>query len=100
MVLFEEGEGMEGEHTPKTDLTRHHQVLEEGDRFENSFLRLDRCCFLALLRVDTRLLWTFWKALRLPSVGFAFQEEKASSFTATASPHDSVYHGWEEGKDN
>ena len=40
---FEEKEGMEG----------HHKVLEDGDNFESSFLRLDRCCFMALLRVDT-----------------------------------------------
>ena len=26
-------EGMEGEHTPETDLTRCHKYLEEGDRF-------------------------------------------------------------------
>ena len=44
---------MEGEHTPETDLTRPHQVFEEGDKFESSFLRLFRLCFLALLRVDT-----------------------------------------------
>ena len=42
MVPFEVREGMEGEHTPETDLSRHHQVLEEGDKFESSFLRLDR----------------------------------------------------------
>ena len=30
---------MEGEHTPETDLTRRHQDLEEGDRFESSDLR-------------------------------------------------------------
>ena len=44
---------MEGEHTPEIDLTRCHQVSEDRDKFETSFLRLDRCCFLALLRVDT-----------------------------------------------
>ena len=33
LVPFEEKEGMEGEHTPETDLTRCHQVLEEGDKF-------------------------------------------------------------------
>ena len=65
---------MEGE----TDLTSRHQVLEEGDKFESSFLRLEGCCFLALLRVDTL-------------VGFAIQEENASYFKATDSPHDSVY---------
>ena len=53
MVPFEEREGMEGELTPEADLTRHYEVLDEGDKFESSFLRLDRCCFLALLREDT-----------------------------------------------
>ena len=47
VMPFEEKEGIEGEHTPETDLTRCHQVMQEGDRFESSFLRLDRC-FLAL----------------------------------------------------
>ena len=46
----------EGEHTPETELTRCHQDLEEGDRFESSDLRLERCCFLALLRVETLVL--------------------------------------------
>ena len=32
---FEGREGMEGEHTPETDLTRRHQDLEEGDGFES-----------------------------------------------------------------
>ena len=53
VVPFQVREGMEGEHTPETDLTRCHHVLEEGDKFERSILRLDRGCFLALLRVDT-----------------------------------------------
>ena len=88
---------MEGEHTPETDLSRHHQVLEEGDKFESSFLSLDRLCFLALLRVHTDLLRNSWNALRLPSVGLVFQEEMASSFGATASSLDSVYHVREEG---
>ena len=35
---FEVRDGMEGEHTPETDLTRCHQNLEEGDRFESSNL--------------------------------------------------------------
>ena len=48
MVPFEEREWIEGEHTPEIDLTRYHRVLE-GDKFESSFLRLDRCYFLALL---------------------------------------------------
>ena len=55
-MLFEVREGVEGEHIPETDLTRHHQVLEEGDKFESSFLRLDTCCFIVLLRVDTHML--------------------------------------------
>ena len=78
VVPFEVMLGMKSEHTPMTDLTWYHQVLEEADKFENSILRLDRCWFLALLRVDTHLLWDFWNAPRLPSVGFDFQEEKAS----------------------
>ena len=32
-------EGMKGEHTPETDLTRCHQDLEVGDKFESSHLR-------------------------------------------------------------
>ena len=52
---FEVREGMEGEHTPETDLIRCHQDLEEGERFESSDLSLERCCFLALLGVDTHL---------------------------------------------
>ena len=79
--------GMEGEHTPETDLTKCHQDLEEGDRFEISDLRLQRCCFLVLLRVDTHLFQALWKELRLPSVGLAFHEVKASCFRTTASPH-------------
>ena len=92
MVPFEEREGMEGEHTPETDITRHCQVLEGGDKFESASLRLVRC-FLDLLRVDSLLLQTIWKTLRLPLIRFAIQEEKASCFRATASPLDSVYHG-------
>ena len=49
---FSVREGMEGEHTPETDLTRCDQVLVEVDKFESSILRLDRC-FLPLVRVDT-----------------------------------------------
>ena len=90
-------EGMEGENALETDLTRHHQVLEEGDKFESPFLRLDRCCFLALLRVDTHLLWASWNDLRLPLVGCAFQEENASCIKATASAHDSEYQEREYG---
>ena len=37
---FEVRQGMEGEATPETDLIRCHQDLEEGDRFESSYLRL------------------------------------------------------------
>ena len=48
VVPFEVREGMEGEHTPETDKARHHQVLEEEDKFESSFLRLDRCFFSLL----------------------------------------------------
>ena len=36
---FEVREGMEREHSPETDITRYHQDLEEGDRFESSDLR-------------------------------------------------------------
>ena len=36
---FEVREGMEGEHTPETDLTGCPQDLEEGDWFESSDLR-------------------------------------------------------------
>ena len=46
VVPFEEREGMEGEHTPEKDVTRHHRVFNEGNKFGSSFLRLDRCCFL------------------------------------------------------
>ena len=52
---FEVREWMEVEHTPEIDLTRCHQYLEEGERFESSDLRLKRCCLLVLLRVDTHL---------------------------------------------
>ena len=82
---FEVREGMEGEHTPETDLTRCHQDLER-DRFESSDLRLERCCFLALLRGDTHLFRALWKEPRLPSVGFAFHEVKAS-FCSGQHPH-------------
>ena len=33
---FEEREGMEGDHTPETDLSRQRQYLEEGERFDSS----------------------------------------------------------------
>ena len=97
VLSFEVREGMEGEHTPETDLIRRHQDLEEGERFESSDLRLERCCFLALLRGDTHLFRALWKDLRLPSVGFAFHEVKASCFRTTASPQASVNQGREEG---
>ena len=58
MVPFEEREELEGEYTTETDFTRYHQVLEEGDEFESSFLRFGKCCFLAFRRVHTHL-WTF-----------------------------------------
>ena len=41
VVPFEVREGIEGEHTPKINFKRYHQFLEEGDKFESSFLRLD-----------------------------------------------------------
>ena len=44
---FEVREGMEGEHTPETDLVRRHQDLEEGEMLENSDLRLERCFWLS-----------------------------------------------------
>ena len=77
MVSFEVRDGMEEELTLETDLTRHHHVLKEGDKFERSFLRLDRC-FLALLRVNTHLVRAFRNDLKLPSVEVALQEENAS----------------------
>ena len=97
---FEVREGVEEEHTPATDLTMCHQVLEEADKFESSFLILDRCCFLALLRVDTHLLWALWNGLRLPSVGFAFHEENANCFKATASQQDSECQEREDEQDD
>ena len=36
---FEVLEGMEGEHTPETDLIKRHQDFQEGERFESSDLR-------------------------------------------------------------
>ena len=53
-ILRKGGDG--GVHFPETDLSRHLQDLEEGGRFESSDLRLERCCFLALLRVDALVL--------------------------------------------
>jgi len=50
---FEVREGVVGDHPPETDLTRCHQDLEEGDWFVSSDLRLENCCFMAFLRVDT-----------------------------------------------
>ena len=44
---------MERKHTPDTDFIKFPQDLEEGERFESSDLRLDICCFLVLMRVDT-----------------------------------------------
>ena len=35
VLPFEVREGMEGEHTPETDLLRRHQDFEEGERFES-----------------------------------------------------------------
>ena len=88
---------MKGEHIPETDLTRCYQDLEEGDRFESSDLRLERCLFLALLRVETHLFQALWNELRLPSVGFVFHEAKASCIRTTALSQASVNHGREEG---
>ena len=68
VVTFEE---RKGEQSPETDFSKCCQVLEEGDNFESPFWRLDRC-FLAFMRVDAHLLWNFWNALRLLSVGLAF----------------------------
>ena len=45
------------------------------------------------------LVLALWNDLKLPSVGFAFQEEKASSLKATSSPRDSAYQGREDGYD-
>ena len=42
---FKAREGMEGEHTPETDLIRRHQDLEEGERFESSDLSLKDVVF-------------------------------------------------------
>ena len=86
-----------GEHTPETDLIRHHQDLEDGERFESSDFSLERCCFLALLKVDTHLFQALCQELRLPSVGFAFHEAKASCFRTTASPQASVNQRREKG---
>ena len=61
---FEVREGMEGEHTPETDLIRRRQDMEEGERFESSDLRLERCCFLALLRLDTPLFHALLLSMR------------------------------------
>ena len=62
---FEVREGMELEHTPETDLIRRHQDLEEGERFESSDLSLERCCFLALLRVDSELVPSFMEGTEI-----------------------------------
>jgi len=48
VVPFEEGEGMEGEHTPEADFTRCHLVSGEGDKYEASILRLDTHLLQAL----------------------------------------------------
>ena len=90
---------MEGQHSPETDLTRCHQVLE-GDTFYSSILRLATCCFLALLRVHTHTCELFgitWGCLRsdLPS-------RKRRQFVSEQQPHcrDVVYQGQEEWYDN
>ena len=97
MRPFEVREGMEGEHTPETELIRCHQDLEEGERFESSDLVLERCCFLTLLRVDTLLFRAFWKELRLPSVGFAFHEAMTSCFRTTCFHKLKCTMGWRKG---
>ena len=61
---------------------------------------VDKCYFLALLRVDTHLLLALWNDLRLPSIEYAFQEEKGSYLKAIVSPHDSVSQGKEDWYDN
>ena len=78
---------MEEKQTPEIDITSHLQVLEEGDKFESSLLRLNRCCFLALLRVETHLLQALWNDLSLPLVGLAFQKENAEVVLRQL-PHD------------
>ena len=40
VVPFEVREGIEGDHTPETELTRSHEVFEEVAKFESSVLRL------------------------------------------------------------
>ena len=57
----------------------------EEDKFESSFLRLDRS-FLALLKVDT-LVADFLECTEIALAGFAF-EEKISRFRESASPQD------------
>ena len=41
VVPFERRGALEEKHTPETDLTRHHQILENGDKLERSVLRFD-----------------------------------------------------------
>ena len=45
VMPFEVRKGIEGEHTPETDFTRRHQVLEEGDKFESSILEIGQMLF-------------------------------------------------------
>ena len=61
-------------------------------------LRFERCCFLALLKVDMHLFQALWKELRLPSVGFALHEAKGSCFRTTALRKASVNHGRRDGR--
>ena len=70
VVLFEVKEGTERGHVPETDLTRCHQVLDVGDKLKSSIFRLDTCCFLAILTMDTHLLQALWQELILSLVGF------------------------------
>ena len=53
--------------------------------------------FSGSLESGHTLVWALWNNLRLPSVGFACQEEKISCFKVTVSPQDSLYHGQKEG---
>ena len=66
----------EEKHTPETDLTRHRQVFEEGDKFERSFLRLDRCFLIA-----------FWNDLRLPLIGFLRPSRRRMQVVLKQLPH-------------
>ena len=93
---FQEREGMEGEHTQETGL-RHHHVLEEGDKFESSFFRLDMS-FSGSPESGHTLVTDF---LECTEIAFSWiclpGREGRFFFRKTASQQDSVYHGREEG---